>query len=149
MSFLEQATQAIHEAGGRMTPQRQLIVEILAAATERLDADALYQRARQRDDAISLATVYRTLAALESAGLIHQRYVSRDHERKVYEPDAEVYHFTCRRCRQVIPFQSPLVNLLKQELEQQFQVQALQACICVDGLCPACRQAENEGRARE
>lgn len=144
MSFLEQATQAIRDAGGRMTSQRQLIVEILASTTEGLDANAVYQRARQRNASINLTTVYRTLTALETAGLIHQRHLTRDHDRKVYEMAGEVYHFTCRRCRRVTPFQSPLVSLLKQELEQQLHVQAVQICICADGLCPACQQAESE-----
>lgn len=141
MTFLEQASQAIRDSGGRMTPQRQIIVELLADAGEDLDADGLYQQAHACDASVSLATVYRTLNALEAAGLVRQHYNSRDHERKVYqliEADAG-YHFTCRQCRRVIHFESALVQQIKQMLEVEFGVQVMNACVCMDGLCPDCR----------
>lgn len=143
MSFLEQASQAIRDAGGRMTSQRQMIVELLAEAHEDLDADGLYQQAHVRDSSISLATVYRTLNTLEAAGLVKQHYNSRNHDRKVYqlvEADAG-YHFTCRQCRRVIHFESALVQDIQHMLELQFGVQVMNACICMDGLCPDCRAA--------
>lgn len=141
MSFVDQASQAIRDAGGRMTPQRQVIVTLLAEAHEDLDADGLYQQAHNRDSSISLATVYRTLNTLEAAGLVKQHYNSRNHDRKVYqliEADAG-YHFTCRNCRRVIHFESPLVQEIKAMLEARFGVEVSNACICMDGLCPDCR----------
>jgi Fur family ferric uptake transcriptional regulator len=142
MSFLDNAVEAIHTAGGRMTTQRQLIVELLAATTDQLDADGIYQLARQQDEGINLATVYRTLGILETAGLIRQQYLSPNHDRKTYTRSAGVYHFTCRKCRRVFSFSSELVETLKQHLENDLHVLALNACVCVDGLCPDCRRKE-------
>ncbi len=145
MTFLEQASQAIREAGGRMTSQRQMIVELLAEAHEDLDAEELYQQAHVRDASVSLATVYRTLNTLEAAGLVKEHYNSRSHDRKVYqlvEADAG-YHFTCRQCRRVIHFESALVQEIKQMLEAQFGVQVSNACVCMDGLCPECRALQS------
>ena len=76
MSFSEKAADAIREAGGRMTAQRQHIIDLLGSASERLDAEGLFEQARVLDPAISLATVYRTLSTLESVGLIRQTYIS-------------------------------------------------------------------------
>lgn len=141
MTFLEKASQAIRESGGRMTNQRQIILELLAGSNEDLDADGLYQCAHGRDASISLATVYRTLNTLETAGLVRQHYNSREHERKVYQlVEADTgYHFTCRRCRRVIHFQSPLVQEIRQILEAELGVQVSNACVCMDGLCPECQ----------
>ena len=144
MSFLEQASKAIREAGGRMTAQRRLIIELLAESDSHLDAEAVYHIAHERDAQISMATVYRTLNALEDAGLLQQRYLSRDHERKYYEPlhaESE-YHFTCRICKRVIPFQSQLIQNLKAKLEVELGVSVMNACICFDGLCPECRDTD-------
>lgn len=138
MSFIDHAYEAIRESGGRITPQRRLVIELLASATDRLDAEGLYEFARAQDDRISLATVYRTLSTLEAAGLIRQRHISRDHERKYYEPVTDVYHFTCRRCRHVITFNTTLVDALRQQLMDDYDVHALNVCVCVDGLCPQC-----------
>ncbi|MDL1883711.1 transcriptional repressor [Anaerolineae bacterium CFX8] len=141
MTFQEKASQAIREAGGRMTAQRQIILELLETSDEHLDAEELHRRARVQDTSISLATVYRTLNTLEEAGLVQQRYHSPEHSRKYVEPvhADEEYHFTCRNCHRVIAFHSELMQQLKQQLEAELNVQVLNACVCVDGLCPDCR----------
>ncbi len=147
MSFLDQANDAIRAAGGRVTPQRQIIIETLATAGERIDAETLHHAVQQGDTSVDLTTVYRTLEMLEAAKLIRSQYISPDHDRKYYTLAAGLYHFTCRRCHRVIPFTSSLVDELKQRLELDFQVQALNACICVDGLCPDCQALEQKEMA--
>jgi Fe2+ or Zn2+ uptake regulation protein len=142
MTFLVDAQQAIKDAGGRMTEQRRLIVELLAQTTEQFDAEGLYLTAREQNDGVSLATVYRTLNILETYGLIAPHYVSRDHERKYYELSNrdEYYHFTCRNCRKVIPFRSDRIQALKAALEQDLGIEVMHACVCFDGLCADCRE---------
>ena len=95
LSFTENASKAIRASGGRMTAQRKLIINLLASADEHLDAESLYDLAKAQDTSISLATVYRTLNVLEQADLVQQRYISREHERKYYEPVfiENQYHF--------------------------------------------------------
>jgi Fur family ferric uptake transcriptional regulator len=144
MTFLERASAAIRAAGGRMTDQRQTIIALLADAPERIDAATLYRLARARDPRINLATVYRTLEALEAAQVIRAQFVSPDHERRYFTRVREAYHFTCRRCRRVIPFESALIDRLLRELAAEYDVQPFSACICVEGLCPDCREAAQE-----
>ena len=139
MSFSEKAADAIREAGGRMTAQRQHIIDLLGSASERLDAEGLFEQARVLDPAISLATVYRTLSRLESVGLIRQTYISKEHERKYYEPVAESYYFTCRECHRVIGFRSDHIAQLKHELQARFGLGDINVCTCVDGICPSCQ----------
>ena len=153
MTFLDAARSAIHNAGGRMTPQRRLIISLLENSEERLDAEELHQRANQQDSGISLATVYRTLHTLEEAKLIQHSYRSRDHERKYYElvqQDKE-YQFICRECGRTYLFRSRLIQALKDQLENDLSVQVLQTCLCIEGLCPACQEKQtkrnNEGQS--
>jgi Fur family ferric uptake transcriptional regulator len=144
MSFSEKAADAIREAGGRMTAQRQQIIDLLETTSQRLDAEGLFEQARLRDPAISLATVYRTLSTLESVGLIRQQYISKDHERKYYEPVADSYYFTCRECHRVISFQSDYIATLRQELEAKLGVTDIHICTCVDGICPSCKARQTQ-----
>jgi ferrous iron transport protein A len=81
---------------------------------------------------------------LEAAHLIRAQFISPDHRRKYFTLAVEPYHFTCRRCHRVIAFASDLVELLKQRLETDLHVQALNACVCVEGLCPACQAEEQK-----
>lgn len=146
MSFLEEASKVIRESGGRMTSQREIIIQLLEETTQHLDAEGLYHLAFTQDNSISLATVYRTLNALEDAGLIQPRYLSHDHERKYYEPveEQEHYHFTCQKCHRVIEFRSELIDALKTKLETQLGIEVAHACVCFDGLCPDCRKKEQQ-----
>ena len=140
--FSEQASEAIRQAGGRMTTQRQLVIELLETTNGQVDVETLYDLARARDSSFSIATVYRTLNVLEAARLIQQRYRSREHDRRYYElvSTEPAYHFTCRVCHKVIPFHSELVHELERRLAIELGLVVLNACVCLDGLCPDCRE---------
>jgi Fe2+ or Zn2+ uptake regulation protein len=146
MAFLEEASAAIRASGGRFTPQRQMIVQLLENEKGHLDADKLYHLAYQKDNSISLATVYRTLNVLKEAGLIDQRRFSAGHKRAAYEPatTTEHFHLTCRQCGQVIEFQTGLASMLKDELEATLSVQVDHVGIDVEGLCQSCRRQRDE-----
>ncbi len=146
--FLEQARQAITAGGGRMTGQRQVILEVIDTSHEHLTADDIIARAQRRDQAINPSTVYRTLAFLKEHGLIKARYYDQDNHREVFEPTprTEHYHFTCTRCGQVLEFESKHVPALKTQLESEFGVKVARACLCLTGLCQPCRETSKQGK---
>ncbi|MBQ0821908.1 transcriptional repressor [Microvirga sp. HBU67558] len=63
--------------GLRLTGQRRLIAQVLAAATDHPDVYELHRRVSERDPHINLATVYRTMKRLESEGIV-ERQAFRD-----------------------------------------------------------------------
>lgn len=65
-------TQELRDAGLRITRQRSAIVRVLAEAEDHPDANEVHARARGVDATVSLATVYRTLAALADKGVVHR-----------------------------------------------------------------------------
>jgi len=138
--FVEQAQQAIAADGGRMTSARQTILEVIDASREHLTADDIFAQARRRDRRINPSTVYRTLAFLKARGLIKARYYDQDNHREVFEPtpNAEHYHFTCTRCGAVIEFQSRHMPALRQQLQSEYGVEIVRACLCLTGLCEKC-----------
>jgi Fur family ferric uptake transcriptional regulator len=62
----------LREAGLRVTQQRASVVTILASSTDHPTVDDVLDKARQLDDTVSLATVYRTMGVLETAGVIRK-----------------------------------------------------------------------------
>jgi Fe2+ or Zn2+ uptake regulation protein/Fe2+ transport system protein FeoA len=144
MAFRDEAKDAIRASGGRITTQRELLLDLLAEHTGGIDAEGLHQLAVQHDPTISLPTVYRTLHTLEDAHVIASHYVSTDHDRKLYrvKTEAESFHFTCRNCGQVMVFQSALIGQLRQELGTQLGADVMTLCMCAGGLCADCRQEE-------
>ncbi len=138
--------QELTSAGLRVTPQRLMVLEILHEADEHLDAEAIYERARERDPRISLATVYRTLAKLKEVGLVEQRYFARDHKREYYEATGkgEHYHFTCLGCGKVIEVETPRIAQARAELSAALGLEFTHACICFEGFCPECAARRRE-----
>jgi len=146
MSFQEQAKDAIRASGGRITSQREILLDLLATVDGDIDADALHQRASVIDPNISVPTVYRTLHTLEEAQIIVSRYASQDHERKLYHRNEDGSHshltFTCSRCGRRMTVQSTLIQQLTREIEAQFAAQVSALCLCGSGLCAECREEE-------
>src|SRR5512143_3070789 len=95
--FADQAREAIAAEGGRMTNQRQIILDVIERSREHLTADDITAQAQQLDRTITPSTVYRTLTLLKDRGLINARYYNQDNHREVFEPTpkTEHYNFTC------------------------------------------------------
>ena len=62
----------LRDAGLRITKPRRIILEILHEAEGHPDATQIFERAVAMDSRISLATVYRTMKALEESGAIQR-----------------------------------------------------------------------------
>lgn len=58
--------------GVLVTRQRLAILNVLRAATDHPTVDEILSRARDEDESISQATVYRTLSALEKVGAVRK-----------------------------------------------------------------------------
>ena len=139
--FVDQAREAISAEGGRMTNQRQIILDVIDRSREHLTADDITARAQRLDQSINPSTVYRTLSLLKERGLIKARYYDQDSHREVFEPapNTEHYHFTCSRCGRVIEFKSKHVPALRAQLQNEFGVEVRTACLCLTGLCDRCK----------
>ncbi|HLF28962.1 MAG TPA: Fur family transcriptional regulator [Anaerolineae bacterium] len=132
--------KTLRATGHRITAQRQVVLEVVESSPKHLDAETIYQRVREKDPQISLATVYRTLSVLKEMGLIEQSYLARNHTREYYEPVGapEHHHFTCLGCRTVIEFQSQRVKQMRADLQRELGLDISHACICLEGYCRSC-----------
>jgi len=142
------AEAMLREQGKRITPQRRLLLRIIEESHEHLNAEQIYLRAKREDPRLSLSTVYRTLAVLKEAGLVEQRYFARDHQREYFESPRtpEHYHFTCIGCGRVIEFETPRMQQLKLELQENQAVQVTHACVCLEGYCADCLAQGRDGQ---
>ena len=105
--------------GMRLTGQRRLIAEVLAEANDHPDVPELHRRVSERDDHISLATVYRTVKRLEQEGII-ERHAFRD-GRARYEEGSKSHHdhLIDLETGKVIEFRSGEIEWLQAEIARQ------------------------------
>ena len=125
----------------RLTRERQIIVEEVFAEHSHFDAEELIERLARREDGrrVSRATIYRSLALLEEAGLI--RKVARQDDRDVYDHNygyPQHDHLICRECGELIEFSEPRITELLEEIASQRGFRMNGHRLEVDGLCNAC-----------
>ncbi|MCR8550977.1 transcriptional repressor [Salipiger sp. P9] len=107
---------ALRAAGLRVTQQRMSVLSILMEAQDHPNADEVFTRAKEIDGSVSFATVYRTLAALEEAGLIQRLNFENEPARFEITPVAEHDHMVDIDTGEVIEIASEEINRLRQEL---------------------------------
>lgn len=108
--------QALRDAGLRVTPQRMVLLAILMESADHPNADELLARARALDDSVSLATVYRTLSALEEAGLIRKLTLESEPSRYEITPAAEHDHVVDIDTGEVIEIANDEIARLRREM---------------------------------
>ena len=96
----ESLTEALRARGLRITEPRRAVCAVVASSRgEHLNAADVFERARHELGAdIDRSTVYRTLEALEAAGLVRHGHIG--HGPTVYHLAAEAphQHLVCRNC---------------------------------------------------
>jgi len=145
MKTIHSPAGMIRSAGYRLTRQRQLVVDILAESHEHLDAEAIYQRAKERDPRISLATVYRALALLKHTGIVQEHSLGEDHGHFETTHLSPHYHFTCRTCGKVVEFKAPQVVDAARRLCENMQLQVVEIHLLLSGYCSQCRTGGTDG----
>ena len=123
----------------RSTEQRELIREILQQADEHLDADKIYEQARQRSSSISLSTIYRNLQLFKELGLVEEHQFG---SRRYYEtaPQAKHHHLVCLGCGRVFEFKCPLTERLKSRISRDEGFKVTDAEVHLSGYCPECQE---------
>lgn len=100
------AERRLRAARKRITPQRRLVVDILAKSDGHLDAHDIYERGRKRDERLSLSTVYRTLAVLKETGVIRELHLDQEHHHYELDEKDEHSHLVCLSCGRVVEVDS-------------------------------------------
>jgi len=124
----------------RRTEQRRLILEIIQQAKGHVDANEIYQQARQRSPSISLSTVYRSLQLFKELELIEEHQF--DGIRRYYEttPRSKHHHLVCLGCGRIFEFKCPSAEKLKSRISREEGFKITDAEVRLVGYCPECQR---------
>jgi len=132
----------MREQGYRLTPQRNLIWEVLRDAGRHMTADEVAREVRQSLPDVNVSTVYRTLELLVGLDLVVETHLegSSCYYEVSHEPTH--HHFVCTLCGAVGHFGDDLLAPVHAELEgpQGFAVDQIQ--VTAFGLCRDCRASD-------
>lgn len=130
--------QRLRSDGSRLTAARRALVAALVEADDHhVTADDLVAAVRRSAPAVHRSTVYRTLDALEQAGVVE--HVHLGHGRAVYHlTDDRHHHLVCDRCGAVVQIPEAVVAPLRDELASGYGFEVSGRHFALPGVCRAC-----------
>ncbi len=150
-SDLDRFAAYCREHGLSVTHQRLAIFEALAGSREHPSAEQLHRAVRRRLPTLSLATVYKNLAALTAIGAVSD--VNALHAEGRYESalpgtgaGSSHHHLVCTACKRVSDLHDPALDRLALRNSQGFAIRAVR--VQAEGLCPDCAAKERAAGRR-
>ncbi len=142
------AKATVSPGGLRLTRQRQILLDLIDKTGRHLDAESLFQMAREKDPKLNRVTVYRTLKLLKEGGLVDELdLMHQAGEQHFYETrrKQEHAHVICLSCGKVEEFFGEPLQRLRRQVETHFGFQIVLARTEIGGYCSHCQAL----RARE
>ena len=126
----------------RVTPQRVLVMEALSSAGGHMTADAIMRWTAERYPAINLATIYRTLDVLTSAGLVTQTDLGGDATYFELVGDSLHHHLVCQHCGVVTDVDDAILAPVRERVLREKGFLASARHMAIFGVCRGCHEAQ-------
>ena len=125
-------------AAPSLTKHREAVLSVLTAGHVHLTAQDVHDALRARAPEMALATVYRSLHALEKRGLV--RAVDAGTSAKRYEAVRSVHaHIRCTICGRIEDLALPEPESLDRVARQQTGFDVHGHDVVFEGICPDCK----------
>jgi len=133
--------------GERVTRQRLLVANTLAAAGRQQTADQLYRTLRRQEPGIGRATVFRTLETLVEAGVARRLELDGHVYAYVACLPEHHHHLSCTRCGRVEEIDEAYVRPIADRLSRDMGFEIDDARLDFYGRCATCREEERAALA--
>ena len=136
----ETIIRAFREKGYRITPQRLAIFDILAKSEGHPSAEMIYKQIKKEFPVTSLATVYKTIAAVKELGEVLELGFSDDSNRYDGQKPYPHPHLICTRCKKIFDPDLESLDHLTEELTRESGFKIVHHRIDFFGICPDCQK---------
>jgi Fur family transcriptional regulator, ferric uptake regulator len=130
--------QRIREQGYRLTPQREIIMELLCKIGGHATVNEVYERVHDQAPAIDRATVYRTLHFFRELNLVSATEIDGE---LLYEVAGSTphHHLLCHVCGAEQTFDDALLLDLIDHLQKEYHFTAEIDHLVINGRCQNCQ----------
>ncbi len=130
----------IRQLGYRMTPQRQLVLDVICESKGRATMREICAQVNERSPVVDRTTVYRTVSMLHENGMIDSAEING---RLVWEiaDESPHHHLICRACGAVIDFGDDHLTPLVDHIISQHDFHPELRHLTIQGVCNRCQNA--------
>lgn len=139
---LDQILEMLQEKDYKLTPQRQLVVQILLGNMDKhLSAEDIYHLVKRENPDIGLATVYRTLELLSDLEILQKIDFGDGRSRYEFREAAHHHHhhLICTSCGRVEEFAEDLLEALEHQVAARSGFRVTDHQVKFFGLCRDCQ----------
>jgi Fur family ferric uptake transcriptional regulator len=131
----------LRDQGYRITPQRLMMLEVLAKHPDHLSAEDIHARILNRYPYVNLSTVYRTLEMLVSEGIVREAELGGG--RRFFEMASGAdphHHLVCRTCGGVQHIAARHLDPVERHLLKEHRFEVSETVLTSFGKCGKCRR---------
>lgn len=132
--------------GQRPTPQRMMILSILAEGGGHMTAESIHAQVRREYQHINLSTVYRTLEVFRDHGLVSETDLGGG-VRQFELLDRPHHHLVCLDCGHVQEMDAAVLRPVQEHAQQHHGFHARLDHLAIFGHCRHCAKPRGEAPA--
>ncbi len=129
----------VREHGHKLTPQRHIVLRVIASSRDHLTPEVIYEKSRLEDPGIGRVTVYRTLDLLSKLDLVCKVHTADGcRSYMMRRPAGHHHHLVCSGCGKVVDFTSCGLVETETKLSQESGFDIKGHLLEFYGLCHDC-----------
>jgi Fur family ferric uptake transcriptional regulator len=129
----------LREHGHKLTPQRHIVLKVIASSYDHLTPEVIYEKSRLEDPGIGRVTVYRTLDVLSKLNLVCRVHTEgRCRSYMMRRPTEHHHHLVCSGCGKVVDFTNCSLSEMERKLSQESGFDIKDHLLEFYGLCRDC-----------
>lgn len=134
----------LRDQGYRITPQREMIVHIIAHCKCHMSAEEVMENLREKTSSINIATVYRTLDLLVENGLASRFYLGNGKTAYATGEHGPHIHLVCKHCGSVTEITESDISPSLDRIEKLYDFDCHPYHFSINGLCGDCRHSQKD-----
>ncbi len=139
----QQAIDVLREKGHRLTPQRILVLSIVADGGGHMGVDEVFRRAKEAYPYMDIATVYRTLHLFKDLGVVTEVAIGDRLHYELIDPSGPHHHMVCRVCNGAYNLSPTYLDEFRDTLLEEFDFEPDLEHFAITGTCSGCRSGRN------
>ena len=138
MAKHSQVLEDLRQKGYRLTPQRLLILTIIAEGDGHMGVDEVFNRAKESYPYLDIATVYRTLHLFKDLGVVTEVAIGDRLHFELTDPHAPHHHMVCRVCGGAFNLSPEYLEEFRETLFHEFGFEPDLENFTITGVCAQC-----------
>jgi|GEM_PF-110508 len=143
-SSVDEVLRLLRAQGGRVTPSRRTMVEVLFEADGHMTAEELASAVQARSPEVHISTIYRTVEDLQRLGVVTHTHLG--HGPATYQLASGAHgHFICEACGATLEAPGELFADLARSIKDKLGFNIDPYHFAILGLCASCDRAGGVG----